>query len=320
VGDSCPSSDVSCESRLSRTLDMSVHRDASMLLYEVMRRPLDPGYELAAGERDMHENSMFRRGLVMFLSVLLAFVTLSAVRVLRAPEPESVRLRRSLEEQVRKRTATIRVRQETNSSLRQEISALQDIELTRGGAGDLARTLQKMSLAAGDVEVRGPGIELVLNDAQSNEENSVGGDPRKDTEVSSERVMDRDLQIVVNGMWAAGAEAVSVNDQRITALSAIRSAGQAILVDYRPLVPPYAVRAIGDPKDLQAGFAADMAGLYVQNLQDSYGITSTMNVQDSLTVSGASGAGLRWARSLDSSIEGYPLTRLERPERWVEPS
>ena len=61
---------------------------------------------------------------------------------------------------------------------------------------------------------------------------------------------------MVNGLWAAGAEAVAVNGQRLTALSAIRSAGDAILVDYRPLTRPYVVVAIGDPRTLQSRFVA----------------------------------------------------------------
>ena len=48
-------------------------------------------------------------------------------------------------------------------------------------------------------------------------------------------MLDRDLQVIVNGLWAAGAEAIAVNGQRLTACSAIRSAGEAILVDFRPL-------------------------------------------------------------------------------------
>ena len=56
------------------------------------------------------------------------------------------------------------------------------------------------------------------------------------------RVLDRDLQELVNGLWAAGAEAVSVDGQRLTARTAIRSAGEAVLVDFRPLSPPYVVR------------------------------------------------------------------------------
>ena len=63
-------------------------------------------------------------------------------------------------------------------------------------------------------------------------------DPRTD-EADQGRVTDRDLQTLVNEVWAAGAEAVTVNGQRLTALSAIRSAGDAVLVDFRPLNPPY---------------------------------------------------------------------------------
>jgi uncharacterized protein YlxW (UPF0749 family) len=86
------------------------------------------------------------------------------------------------------------------------------------------------------------------------------------------RVRDADLQDVVNGLWAAGAEAVAVDGQRLTALSAIRSAGESVLVDLRPLSPPYTVEAVGDPAALEVGFvgrierlAADHADLAVRH-------------------------------------------------------
>ena len=59
------------------------------------------------------------------------------------------------------------------------------------------------------------------------------------------RVLDTDIQLVVNGLFASGAEAVAVNGQRITVLSPIRSAGEAVLVGFRPLTPPYTVTAVG---------------------------------------------------------------------------
>ena len=64
------------------------------------------------------------------------------------------------------------------------------------------------------------------------------------------RVYDRDLQDVVNALWLAGAEAMSINGQRLTAATAIRSAGEAILVNSRPLSPPSLVHAIGNPAPL----------------------------------------------------------------------
>ena len=58
-----------------------------------------------------------------------------------------------------------------------------------------------------------------------------------------------------------------INGQRLTATSAIRFAGEAILVNYRPLVPPYAVTAIGDPASLPTRFAQGPGGTYVSTLK-----------------------------------------------------
>lgn len=102
-----------------------------------------------------------------------------------------------------------------------------------------------MGILSGAVAVRGPGVKLVVNDAK---EATQGGDgnPRETSGFSDTgRVRDRDMQRVINGLWESGAEAVSINGQRLTALSAIRAAGDAILVDNKPLVPPYTVLAVG---------------------------------------------------------------------------
>jgi uncharacterized protein YlxW (UPF0749 family) len=109
-------------------------------------------------------------------------------------------------------------------------------------------------------------------------------------------VLDRDLQTVVNGLWAAGAEAISVNGQRLTALSAIRSAGEAILVDFRPLTPPYVVSAVGDADALRAGFASGSAGPYLHALEDNYGITSSIDSVSSLSLPASSGLTLHDVR------------------------
>jgi uncharacterized protein YlxW (UPF0749 family) len=278
-----------------------------MLLYEVIRNSLDPGYEAAARERGHRERSRSQRLATLFTAVLLAFVSVTAVRHLRAPEPEALRLRRSLEEQIDKRSAVVETRQQANGALLQAIAVRRDKELTRRGAADLAERVERMGVASGDVPVLGPGGELTQYDAEPAGDEAVGGDPRQDVGIVSGDVADRDLQIMVNGLWVAGAEAISVNGQRLTALSAIRSAGQAILVDYRPLVPPYVIRAIGDPAELQAGFAADLAGSYLQTLRNNYGITSTMDVRDRMTVPGGGELSLRWARPQTPLVPGLSL-------------
>ena len=84
-------------------------------------------------------------------------------------------------------------------------------------------------LAAGLVAVTGPGVVVELTDGPPTDH--AGG-------VDLARVLDRDLQVVVNGLFASGAEAVSVNGERITALSAIRGAGGAVLVELSTPVTP----------------------------------------------------------------------------------
>jgi uncharacterized protein YlxW (UPF0749 family) len=108
-------------------------------------------------------------------------------------------------------------------------------------------------------------------------------------------VLDRDLQTVVNGLWAAGAEAVAVNGQRLTARSAIRYAGQAILVDFRPLVPPYVVQAVGEAGGLQTRFAAGAAGAYLQALRDNYGVQAAIVPSANLELPGAGGSTTQFA-------------------------
>ena len=86
----------------------------------------------------------------------------------------------------------------------------------------------------------GPGVLVVVDDSPS-----AAADAR-------DRVLDLDLQVLANGLWEAGAEAVAINGHRLSSLTAIRSAGDAITVDYRSLTRPYRVEAIGDPRTLQA--------------------------------------------------------------------
>jgi uncharacterized protein YlxW (UPF0749 family) len=125
---------------------------------------------------------------------------------------------------------------------------------SRLDASDSARARRLASLGemAGTVAVEGPGVEVRLSDA------TRPAPAGADAEVS--RIHDRDVQLVVNALFAAGAEAVSINDVRLVATSPIRAAGETIVVSFRPLSPPYVVRAIGAD---DADFAkSDVARLF----------------------------------------------------------
>ena len=104
------------------------------------------------------------------------------------------------------------------------------------------------------------------------------------------------MQRVVNGLWASGAEAVSINGQRLTALSAIRAAGDAILVDNKPLVPPYTVLAVGDGQRLSTKFQNSADGLYLHALQGDYGIRTAISVEGDLRLPAAPSVIVRTAK------------------------
>ncbi len=105
----------------------------------------------------------------------------------------------------------------------------------------LLTRLDALSLAAASTAVIGPGLTVTITDP--------GASPNL-SDVSKQRVngsrqiiLDRDLQLVVNSLWASGAEAISVGGARIGPNMTIRQAGGAILVDDNPTTSPSAILA-----------------------------------------------------------------------------
>lgn len=149
---------------------------------------------------------------------------------------------------------------------------------------ELLDRIRRLSLDVGVTRVRGPGVSIVVDNAPD-----AGSDPR-------DEVLDSDLQRLVNGLWQAGAEAIAINGQRLTNLSAIRRAGTAITVNDDSLSRPYRVLAIGDPDTLPARFAETSDGQAWFDLQHQVGLRFQMHARTSLTLPGAS-TPLRYARS-----------------------
>lgn len=110
---------------------------------------------------------------------------------------------------------------------------------------DLQDELQKTSMAAGTMAVEGPGIILTVNDIPRKIQ--AGEDPNDSI------VHDSDLFTLVNDLKASGAEAISINDQRITAMSEIRCASTLILINTRRVGPPFVIKATGNPDMLESG-------------------------------------------------------------------
>ncbi|MGW0946387.1 DUF881 domain-containing protein [Streptomyces sp. NPDC002623] len=268
------------------------------LLTNVMDHSLDDGYAEAAarkradGSGGLPRTVRAKLGLAAGLVLAALVVTVGAAQA-RVAAPVVAKEREELIDRIDRETDAADELESTVDKLRDDVSARQQEALKQSGGGDGSDLVGVLS---GAVEVHGPGVKLVVDDA---EEATTGGDgdPRETSGFSDTgRVRDRDMQRVVNGLWASGAEAVSINGQRLTALSAIRAAGDAILVDNKPLVPPYTVLAVGDGKNLSTRFQNSADGLYLNALQENYGIRTAISVADDVRLPAAPSVIVRTAQ------------------------
>lgn len=137
----------------------------------------------------------------------------------------------------------------------------------------LNEELAKANMAAGLVAVKGKGIIVTLNDSPR------GLQPGEDPNLYL--IHDEDLLKVVNELWAAGAEAISVNGHRLVTNSEIRCAGTTILVNVNKIAPPFVINAIGDPEILESSLR--IKGGWLETLQ-LWGIQAQIQPSDSIEV------------------------------------
>ncbi|MEA2647386.1 MAG: hypothetical protein QOE92_2469 [Chloroflexota bacterium] len=136
--------------------------------------------------------------------------------------------------------------EQDNGNLRSQIQAIQDqikgLNERLAGSSAQARALEEQEkdakAAAGLTRATGPGVSVIL--ANGNDPH-VPGDNKRDWQVKY-----LDIQDVVSLLWAAGAEGVAVNGQRVVASSSFYVAGTDVLLNGVHLQSPYRVEAIGD--------------------------------------------------------------------------
>ncbi|MFJ8078858.1 DUF881 domain-containing protein [Streptomyces sp. NPDC096176] len=281
--------------------------DASMsLLTNVMEHSLDDGYAEATARRaeagGMPRTLRAKLGLAAGLVLAAVVVTLGAAEA-QISAPVLAKEREELIDRVEAQTGTADKLEREVEALRSDVEERQRKALkTQGGEqGEL------VSLLAGATEVQGRGVKLVVDDAKDTDQG--GGGPRESSGFSDTgRVRDRDMQRVVNGLWESGAEAIAINGQRLTALSAIRAAGDAILVDNRPLVPPYTVQAVGDGNKLRTAFQDSADGQYLQILKEDFGIRSSISDEETVRLPAAPSLIVRTAepKTADTGNGGGP--------------
>ncbi len=221
-----------------------------------------------------------RVGLVV-LAVFGVLVATAALQTSRTAD-ESASSRESLVKQADAGRAELQQRRTRLASLQKQLTTLRTTNLEATAAGRaLQARLVTLGLNTGSLSTQGPGIEVRVDDAPG-------------ATTYEKTVQAPDVQKLVNGLWQVGAEAVSINGQRLTSLSAIREAAGSITVNYVSLKRPYTILAVGNPKTMGAALL-DTAGGQTWGTLQSFGLLFDVNTKDSMLLPAAKRTALRSA-------------------------
>ena len=162
---------------------------------------------------------------------------------------------------VRAKDRAVRVRAAAVQRLQGEVDAL----TARAAPGDvtvarLRAQATKLAPVVGTQAVTGPGLSVTLDDAKR-----TAASLPKDFTADDIVVHQQDVQSVVNALWAGGAEAMMLQDQRVISTSAVRCVGNTLILQGRVYSPPYTIQAIGDRTAMRAALdASEQVTIYRQ--------------------------------------------------------
>ena len=160
-----------------------------------------------------------------------------------------------------------------------------------GAAGDAEVTAAQAAAdalagAAGTEPVHGPAVTVVLDDAPRSPDGSLPDGVTPDDVV----VHQQDVQAVVNALWAGGAEAMRLMDQRVISTSAVRCVGNTLLLQGVVYSPPYRITAIGDVAAMQRSLDhAPLVALY-REYADALGLGYVVTVSSDVRLPGYVGS------------------------------
>jgi uncharacterized protein YlxW (UPF0749 family) len=169
--------------------------------------------------------------LLGFGVVILATATATARRADAPHRSDLVGLINTRKRQVNGLDAAVRTLRAEVDRAQRSAGQLSDDERDQAGVVD------HLSLVAGTTPVFGAALVVRLSDSTRQ--------PSDPTQASAYQIHDIDLQLIVNALFSAGAQAIALNGNRLVATTPIRAAGVTIVVNFRPLTPPYVIEAIG---------------------------------------------------------------------------
>jgi uncharacterized protein YlxW (UPF0749 family) len=258
------------------------------LLTEIMSNTLDQDYQVAADRRRVAPAPAHHAQRLTAVVVVLLFGVMLGISALRTHQlaPATAAERDQLVAQIHVRQHRLDVLHTQLAKLDSAVAGLQSSVSTNTGLQrQLASLGSQLAAVTGAGAVTGPGMEIVADNAPAALGLPTGG-----------VILDTDLQALVNALWTAGAEAIAINGNRLTSLTAIRFAGRAITVDYRSLTPPYVIDVIGNPQTLPARLLETPGGQAWLGLRANFGIRFDTTTRSDLVLPGDPTVGLREAR------------------------
>jgi uncharacterized protein YlxW (UPF0749 family) len=272
------------------------------LLDDILAETLDPAYAQAAAARagepaGRPSAPRWRAQVVVAFTMVVAGLLVAVTYDVTAAKSEGrQQVRSALIDDIHGASSVTDDLAAELEDLRAQVSDRRERLLKATTVGQ--RALDELAGAeegAAAVPVTGPGLLVTLANADPTaDQDPVGGTGEED---SRGRIADGDLQLVVNALWAAGAEAIGINGQRLGPTSAIRFAGEAVLVDFRPVTNPYEISAIGDPEAVSGAFLANRDVIELAGLSDVLEFRFDFAEADELTLPAAGTPELHAARA-----------------------
>lgn len=287
------------------------------MLAELMNNHLDPGYVAAKEARDRRGplppgRLRVRRSITALTLAVIGVVLATAFLQAVAHAPDAAKANAGLVSDVKNRSAQTDQLQKRAEQLREEVAREREAALASTEAGaQTATDLRDLEASVGVGPVSGPGIVVTAGDGPEPRDPVTG---ELTNAADPARLLDRDLQELVNALWESGAEAIAIDGQRLTPTSTIRLAGDAILVDLRPVSTPYQIQVVGDPLTMDDHFNGSEVADRFRAYKSRYAIVFSVASASRIALAAATAPVLRYARA-PSPSPAPPGSRSPAPHR-----
>jgi uncharacterized protein YlxW (UPF0749 family) len=269
------------------------------LLRSLLSDHLDPGYAAAAARREegRTRGRASEWGWRLLAGLAVAAVFACAAAQARSVAPATRETQQVLVDGVRSAETGADGVTLRRDALAGEVEAERRSHLEGDELGrQLLASLDAAESVASATPVHGPGLTIVITEPKSVPDLSDVSKQQPDGR--RQVILDRDLQLVVNSLWASGAEAVSVGGVRMGPNMTIRQAGGGILVDNRPITSPYVILAVGPPHGMREAFDGSPGLHRIRLLEASYAVGVTVAESAELEVPGGSTRDLNFAKQI----------------------